>query len=287
MSFNSGTDQAAGLRRMLEQRHDMRYIAFLSAIPAVHKNALLLNLATALSQKGVAVHILDTSHDEHGIANHVHCHPKQWLFDQEGHATGLELHISAPGVTVSRLSQVAINQFADNNSLLGEISDVLKTINADQTLCLIDLLPDNDNPLSLPALANAEIVVLTTPNPEHIKQAYLHIKTLHSLVGKRSFQLLVLDANSQQAALIQQNLTHACKIFLSLPIQMLGYMTPDRSFEIAALRGQSIFELFPSSSTANRCRSLADKLTADSTESSAATESSQQPETPVGEPQNV
>ena len=287
MSFNSGTDQAAGLRRMLEQRHDMRYIAFLSAVPAVFKNALMLNLASALVMKGSAVHILDGSHDEQGIANHVHCHPKQWLFDQQGQATGLELFSYAPGITVSRLSQVTINQFADNSSLLAEISENLRSINAEQTICLIDLQPDHDNPLALPALANAEIVVLTTPNPEHIKQAYLQIKTLHSLLGKRSFQLLVMESSSQQATLIQQNLSHACKVFLSLPIQMLGYLTPDRSFEIAAMRAQSIYVLFPGSSTATRCRSLADKLAADGVEPAATAEASQPPETPVGEPQNV
>ena len=287
MSFNSGTDQAAGLRRMLEQRHDMRYIAFLSAVPAVFKNALMINLASALVMKGSAVHILDGSHDEHGIANYVNCHPKQWLFDHQGQATGLELFSYAPGITVSRLSQVTINQFADNSPLMTEISDKLKSINADQPLCLIDLQPDHDNPLALPGLANADIVVLTTPNPEHIKQAYLQIKTMHSLLGTRSFQLLVIEDSSEQATLIQQNLSHACKVFLSLPIQMLGYLTPDRSFEISAMRTESIYELFPSSSTATRCRRLAEKLAAVKVESTASAEASQPSENPVGEPQNV
>lgn len=259
MSYNPGSDQAAGLRRLLGQR-ETRYFAFLSAITAPQKNALLFNLASALVHKAADVHLLDASHNHEGIADYLGCPANQFLFNEQGQLTENGSYTSPQGIRIDRLSQRPLKQICQDHALFSTLSDHFKSLQNSGGFCLIDCRSDLDNPLKLEAISGADIVVIVSPTVDSIKQAYSQIKIMHMDMGPRQYHLLVIDASIQQAKLVLQNLNRATVEHLSLPLSILGCMSPDPTIQQAMLKKASVVDLFPGSKSASAFRDLAGKL---------------------------
>lgn len=259
MSPAKGIDQAEGLRKMLQQRESRR-LAFVSAVSRDYKDALLFNLAIAGQHLGFESLLLDASHNPDGLADMLGCHPKQALFDQEGQASNTDVYSHSPGLSVARLSANTINPLLAEEPNAQTIGHRLTELADRYPLLLIDLNMENDSILSLPAFTLTEIVILCSPQPEYVKQAYLCIKRLYSKQTGRKFKLLIVDATPQQASLLQKNMNHTCISFLGLSLEDFECLPSERAFEICARRGESLFELFPASKASELCRDLAHRL---------------------------
>lgn len=256
MSYNVGFDQAAGLRQLLGKR-SIPYWAVVCALPLPHKQGVLLNLASALAYKGAEVFVLDAAPTGMGFADQVGCPPNLCLLpSQDSDAPPPTDWLYAPGIHVNRLIRQPIRQSADAARLTA-LSEQFSRVQPNHSFGLIDICPDYDQPLLLPALADAELMIVTAPNVPSVKQALALMQTLRAELGQRHWRLLVTDSNLGQARLIQQKLNQVASTCLTLPLQLAGVIPPDRAWQYAQLRGKSVNELYPNANSAIAFRKLA------------------------------
>lgn len=260
MSPKTGFDQASGLRQLLGQRA-VRYLAVLSALPVNAKNGVLLNLASALVYKGAEVLLLDAAPAGQGIADQCGCYPERHVLNPPSHSSdGSVLYRHAPGIQIVRLSQQPLRQWRDAPDHLTALSDQLTALATGSSFGLLDLWPTHDQPLLLPALADSELLIAIAPNLPSVKQAWSLIQTVQAQHGRRRWHLLAVDANRQQAHLIQQKLSQVAADCLSMPLTLRGVIPPDRAWQQAMARGKSVTELFPNAGSAIAFRDLARQL---------------------------
>ena len=261
MSSNSRLDQADGLRRLISAS-STKHIVFLSAIPAAQKNAVLNNLAAALVNKGSDVHLLDASLNTQGISSIADQALQHYLSDYtelNGDATKF-MYEQSRGTYISKLSNKPINSLKDQASALESLSQALLKIKPDINFCLVDVCLDNDNPFLLPALAKADIIVLTNTTVDSIKSAYLQIKALHAQLGRRPYHVLMVGSTPEQAKLIQHNMSQAAKLYLAVPLISLDAIPQDDFILRAAQMGKTVIDAFPTAISAGVFRSIATKL---------------------------
>ncbi len=258
MSHNQGLDQAAGLRRMLGPG-TIRMISFVSAVPPAQKNQLLQNLAAALVKVGSEVHLLDASQSQEGISSCATAPAPVFLSDVNAAQT-LVSQEQNQGIYMSKLSREPIKQMTDQPKALENLSTALRELSPKSGFCLIDTQLDNDNPFMLSEVAEGDVVVLATNTIDSIKSAYLQIKELHTQLGRRPYQVLVINASPDQATKIQQNMSQAANLFLAVPLISLGCIPSDEHLSRAAQLGRSVIDAFPMAAASVAFREIATRL---------------------------
>jgi len=102
-------------------------------------------------------------------------------------------------------------------------------------------------------MAAREIIVVTSPEPTALTDAYALIKVLYQRYAKRRFRLLVNMVKSpSEAKDVYERLSHATDHFLNLTIEYLGYVLFDEKLRDAVRRQKPIAEIYPNS-PATRC----------------------------------
>ena len=106
-----------------------------------------------------------------------------------------------------------------------------------------------------------ETVVVTTPEPTSITDAYALIKLLSRNKVEKQLSILVNMARSEQEALEAfRQIAYTAEMFLSLSLDYLDYLPNDPNLRVA-IRAQKVFiSMFPNSSFARRLARIADKL---------------------------
>ena len=261
MSHNQGLDQAEGLRRMLGPG-TIRIISFISAVPPAQKNETLQNLAAALVQTGSEVHLLDASQLQDGISSCAASPSQVFLSDvtQQNVAQALATKEQNQGIYITKLSREPISQMTDQPKALENLSIALRELSPKTGFCLVDTHLDNDNPFILSELAQGDVVVLTANTIDSIKSAYAQIKALHTQLGRRSYQVLVIGASPHQAAKIQQNMSQAANRYLAVPLTSLGSIPSDEHLSRAAQLRRSVIEAFPMAGASVAFREIATRL---------------------------
>jgi flagellar biosynthesis protein FlhG len=260
MSVNSGQDQAEGLRRMLGPISTHR-ITFLSAVPSSLKNTVLYNLAAALVQLGKEIHLLDASQSTNGVCSTATA-PYSSLTDIAWQNAPPQSALSTltPGIFLSRLASQPLNQSENIPAKIPELSITLQQLKPELDFCLVDADLENDNPFILPELAQGDVTVIASPTAESIKSAYLHIKSLHALLGRRPYQVLMVNTLPQQAKLILENMSKTANHYLAVPLTSLGSIPPDEFLGRAFKQGRPIIEAFPTASASVAFRAIANQM---------------------------
>ena len=261
MSHSPSPDQAEGLRRILADRAT-RQLAFLSALAPAQKNAVLLNLAAALVRAGSEVPLLDASQSEQGIGSHARPALQASLLDVAQHGGALEAANPEhdQGIRLCRLSMQALSGLPSDGAALQGLSRLLRELSPQANFWLLDLDLDADNPLVLPELAGAEVVVLVANTPTSIKHAYAQVKSFHARFGRRPFHLLVVGASAVQAAMIEKNMALAANRYLATRLMSLGSIPVDEHLSRALLLGRSIVDAFPMAPASAAFRAIATAL---------------------------
>lgn len=85
-------------------------------------------------------------------------------------------------------------------------------------------------------LTAEDVVLVTTPEPGAIMDAYAMIKTLSTRSASRSPRLIVNQSEKQVALDVHERVDQSCRRFLSLSVELLGHVPPDDSVPDAAQR---------------------------------------------------
>ena len=118
----------------------------------------------------------------------------------------------------------------------------------------------SSNVMFFNTLAN-EIVVVASPEPTSITDAYAMIKVLSTRYGEKYFHLLVNFARSESEGLeVYRQLSTVTERFLNLSIRYLGFIPVDTHMQKAVKRQRAVAELFPNCTASRGFLGLAEKI---------------------------
>jgi flagellar biosynthesis protein FlhG len=106
-----------------------------------------------------------------------------------------------------------------------------------------------------------ETIVVVTPEPTSMTDAYALIKILYRRHAKKRFRLLVNMVKSQdEAKEVYLRLAQATNHFLQLAIEHLGFVVYDENMSKAVKRQRLLAEIYPASPSIECLRDVAEKL---------------------------
>jgi len=111
-------------------------------------------------------------------------------------------------------------------------------------------------------MAAAESIIIATPEPTAITDAYALIKVLATKFQKKNFMILVnLASNSQEAKEVFKKINMAVDRFLgSLSLDYLGFIPLDENIPKAVKLQKAVLEIYPRSLFSKRIMEMAKKI---------------------------
>lgn len=117
--------------------------------------------------------------------------------------------------------------------------------------------------------AAQEILVVTTPEPTAITDAYALMKLLSTQYHEKSFNLVVNQIQTEDDALeVYKKLTMVANRYLDISINYLGSIPEDRQMIDSIRKQKVISELFPGSKITMAFRQLAGRICTEPSQSS-------------------
>jgi flagellar biosynthesis protein FlhG len=246
-----------------------RTIAVTSGKGGVGKTCLVANLAWALAQGGRRVLVLDA---DLGLANLdivLNLNPSATLHDVlNGTCLLDDAVISGPGGIHVIAAASGTAEYARMTAELGEnLPALLAELQRRYDFVMIDTGAGiSDVVLYTQSLAQ-EVLVVATPEPTSLTDAYATIKVMSSLHGRRHFLLVVNQAPSERAgSALGDKLRRVVSRFLrkgdksAVELTYLGAVRSDPAMTKSVCEQRLIMEAAYSSAAARGIRALADKL---------------------------
>ncbi len=266
------TDQATTLRSLRAstnpstdsgQDRATRVYSITSGKGGVGKTAVTANTAVALSKMGKKVLILDA---DLGLANIdvvFGLAPKYNL----NHFFAGEQELSAilvegpSGVKILPAGS-GVQNFTRLDSLQKQrLLEGLDLMHNDFDFVLIDTEAGISENVTYFNTAAQEILVVTTPDPTAITDAYALMKLLSTQYHEKRFNLVVNQVQNDEEALdVYRKLTMVSNRYLDISIDFLGSIPADRQMIDAIRKQRVIVDLYPASRITNAFNLLAGTL---------------------------
>lgn len=248
-----------------------RITAVTSGKGGVGKTFMAANLAAALARRGEKVLVLDA---DLGLANLdvvLNLYPKLTLHDVfTGKAQLEDAILPAPGGFSVLLAGSGLVEYSRltpevRDQLLGVIQKVAPRFDR----ILLDTGAGiSDVVLYAVSLAD-DVMVVATPEPTSLTDAYATIKVLAGQQQRRFIRLIVNQANRVgEGRVIRGQLQQVVDRFVSngtdtpLKLELVGEVPSDASVREAVQRRQLVLEAFPGSPAAKAVAAIAEKLVA-------------------------
>ncbi len=232
-------DQAAQLRTLARQRSRASVIAVTSGKGGVGKSNVAVNLAVCFASAGKRVVLLDA---DLGLANaDVLCNIELPCNLSHVIARKRELRevmVRAPGGFqliggASGLAKMADLSEADRARLIQSLT----ALEQQADVILIDTGAGiSPNVLSFTRVAD-HVLVVTTPEPTAITDAYAVVKVMTREGGDRRISLLVNQVRSQaEARAVHDRIARVAKQFLGVSVLDAGHVPSDEQVPLAVCR---------------------------------------------------
>jgi flagellar biosynthesis protein FlhG len=256
-------DQATRLRQAAPARRSWS-LAITSGKGGVGKTSLAVNLALALAQTGQRTRLVD---GDLGLANVdvlLNLHPRHSLRDVIAGGmpleevilagpAGLEVIPAASGVeALANLSRVA-RQFLVNR---------LQNLSLGTGVTILDTGAGVSKTVLALTLAADEVLVVTTPEPTAITDAYAMVKILSHRRPSLPVQLVVnLAEHAGQAREVHEHLKRIIQRFLHREIPLGGWIPRDACVERAVREQRPLALYFPYARATEAIRGMATRVT--------------------------
>jgi len=267
-------DQATVLREMrkgnmaparpcVRASRDVRVIAITSGKGGVGKTNIAANLGYVLATMKKNTMVLDA---DMGLANLdliLGLTPKYNLCHVlYGEKTLRETIVKGPGGMMILPASSGIQELADmSHAQKTRLLDELTTVEDLMDFVLIDTGAGIAGNVMYFNAAAREIIVVVTPEPTSMTDAYALMKILYQRHARKRFRLIVNMARNQaEAKAVYQRLSMAMEHFLNLGIEYLGFIPKDDQLAEAVRMQKPLAELWPSSPAARHIRDIAKSL---------------------------
>jgi flagellar biosynthesis protein FlhG len=259
MEFQRKGDQAETLRALSQEFEEKkqakikglktaRVLSITSGKGGVGKTICVANLAVAMAKRGYRVLIIDA---DLGLANidlHFGLNPKFNLNHFFAGQKQLEeiLVEATDGIMIlpagSGFQQYTHLNSGQKNRLMEEIN----LLHGRFDVVLIDTEAGISENVTYFILAAQEIIVVTTPEPTALSDAYALMKLLSTMFNEKRFKLIVNSVVSENEALdAYQKLTLVSSRFIDISIDFLGAIPMDKRFIDSIRKQKPLVELYP------------------------------------------
>ena len=264
-------DQAQQLRNIIKQqnmqRHLARVITVTSGKGGVGKSNVSVNLALQLARKGKRVIILDA---DFGLANveiMLGIRPKYNLADvmfrgrdiKEIISTGPEnIGIISGGSGIKELANIGSDQ-------MQLLVNVMYELDAIADFIIIDTGAGISSNVMEMILSSTEVILVATPEPTSITDAYALLKTLrrHPDYKTDSLKIHVVGnrtQNNNEGRELFEKLSSVVKKFLDMDMEYLGAIPFDNFLQKAVMRQQPVSVAFPNAPSAKALFHMAEVI---------------------------
>jgi len=271
------TDQADMLRQMagsakrrggveepLQGRAGLRMISVTSGRGGVGKSSVVINLAESLARLGQRVLVVDADHGTGDICRLLGvqppCHLGQVLSGERSLEeivvdAGNGIEILPGGLAVQQYQSLSPSERFSLLQGMGRLEERFDYI-------LIDTgsgIPANVTGFAAQA---REIMLVLTPEPTSITDAYALVKTLSGRYGALRFRLLVNRCqDAEQGASLFAKLSAITGRFLEVSLDYSGCILHDEMLVESLRRRGALCRLYPDAKAALSFRALAQKIT--------------------------
>jgi flagellar biosynthesis protein FlhG len=243
--------------------HPLRLIAVTSGKGGVGKTNMSANLAVLAARRGKRVLIID---GDLGLANVeivFGVKPRHHIGDLLGGKVGIdEVLVKGPGgVSIlpggSGIQPLTNLQEEDKLRLINALDPIQDRFD----VVLIDSGAGiGDNVLFLVGAAQ-EVLLVVSPEPTSLVDAYAVIKVLSQQAGVRHFDVLINPVVDERPARdIFQKLTSVTSRFLNANLRLLGQVPRDENLHRAIMAQRPLVDLFPRAPASRALDTIAAKL---------------------------
>jgi flagellar biosynthesis protein FlhG len=241
----------------------LRVMAVTSGKGGVGKTMLTANLAVLAAKRGKRVLIIDA---DLGLANVeivFGAKPKRHMGDLLSPDVSVDdvlvevkpgIHILPAASGIQQLTQLGEEEKLRLISALDAMADRFDLVLIDSGAGI------GDNVLFFVGIAQ-EIVLVVTPEPTSLVDAYAAVKVLSQHMGLKDFGVVINSVVDEMAARdVFQKLVNLADRFLSVRIRHLGYVTRDENVHRAVMAQKPIADLFAQAPATRALTVIADRL---------------------------
>ncbi len=229
----------------------------------VGKTSVVINLAAVLAGRGRRVLVADC---DLGLANAdilLGLTPQKTLYDVLREETDIKTVLLDSGAgfdllpASSGVSEMVDLGPDDHRRLLSQIVSLFNQYD----LVLLDTGAGISSTVIRFNHMAHEIIILLTPEPTSVTDAYALIKVLRSRLRRETFHLLVnMVKNKKQGLSVSHNLAAVTRSFLKVNSTYLGHIVEDISVSRAVRKRKPCVKVFPESPAAACLETLAQKI---------------------------
>jgi flagellar biosynthesis protein FlhG len=258
------TDQAAGLRELAFKKNGpTKMIAVTSGKGGVGKSNMVINLAIALAELRRRVLIVDV---DLGLANVEALLGIASDYNVQHVIDGLK---RLEDIMVTGPSGIRIIPGSSGMSKLADLTsrkrqqfiEHFSSLQGDVDIILVDTMAGISRNVVGFAVAADEVLLVTTPEPTAVLDAYATIKTIFERQPNATIKLVVnMVKDERQAMRIAQRIESVVKQFLNRRVRTVGCVPHDHHLTQAVMKSRALMQLYPNSPAAKSVKQLAGRL---------------------------
>ncbi len=241
----------------------VRTIAVSSGKGGVGKTNLVANLAICFRKLGKNVLVFDADLGLSNIDVLLQLTPKYNILHLlKGERELREIIIEGPsGIKILPASSGIQELTALDSQQRLNLLSAFESYDDDIDILLIDTSAGISENVAFFCMAAQQTIIITSPEPTSITDAYALIKVLFTGYQEKSFHLVVnCVRNENEAIETFRRLAIATERFLSVGISYLGYIPYDEVVKKAVVRQRAFVEMYPNSAASKSIMQIAKKL---------------------------
>jgi flagellar biosynthesis protein FlhG len=241
----------------------VKTIAIASGKGGVGKTNVTANLAIAMRKLGKNVLIVDADLGLSNIDVLLHLAPKhniQHLLD--GGMALKDVIVEGPhGIRILPAGSGVQELTALDEFKRLKILEAFDTFDSDIDVLLVDTAAGISENVAFFCIAAQEIIIVTSPEPTAITDAYALIKVLHTRYQEKEFHVLVNSVkNPDEAMEVFRRLALAAEKFLSISLDYLGWLPYDEAVQNAVRAQRPFIDMYPKNPISGRIAEIAKRF---------------------------
>ncbi len=241
----------------------IKTITVASGKGGVGKTNMVANLAIAMKKQGKEVMIFDADLGLSNIDILLQLTPKHNIESVlKGELTLDDVLVEGPyGIKILPASSGVQELTALDEFQRLRLIEAFESFQGVVDVLLIDTAAGISENVAFFCIAAQEIVIITTPEPTSLTDAYALIKVLFTRYQEKQFRILVNSARSSKDALeVFRKLSLAAENFLNISLDYIGYIPYDESVPVSVRKQKAFIDLYPGCEAAKMVTETAKKL---------------------------